>query len=157
MTDNTPQIEFLNDLILINNDRIVGYEKALKGLDASDLDLKNIFIEMADQSREYKQQLASQISDLGGKVSDGTTNSGKIYRAWMDIKATFSGDDRQTALNNCEFGEDAAQKAYKEALSDDDIQFTSSISQLLIDQKSKLKVSHDKIRAMRDANKELHS
>lgn len=155
MTDNAQLVDVLNDLILINNDRIVGYEKALKGLDGPALDLRNIFTEMAGQSREYVQQLSSEISDLGGEVSDGTTNSGKIYRAWMDIKATFSGDDRQTALNNCEFGEDAAQKAYKDALNDDDTQLSGSVRQLITDQKSKLKVSHDKIKAMRDANKEV--
>jgi hypothetical protein len=33
----------------------------------------------------------------------------------MDVKVSFSGNDRQAILESCEFGEDAAQKAYKDA------------------------------------------
>ncbi len=43
----------------------------------------------------------------------GTTEMGKIYRAWMDVKAVFTGENRHTILSNCEAGEDATQKAYK--------------------------------------------
>ncbi len=151
MTTNSELVSSLNDLILINNDRIVGYENAMGEVKGDDSDLKNIFSQMASESKEYKDQLASEVSKLGGEVADGTTNSGKIYRAWMGLKATFSGDDRQTALNNCEFGEDAAQKAYKLALEDDDV--TGDVRNLISEQKAKLKTSHDKIKAMRDANK----
>lgn len=151
MTTNSELVGSLNDLILINNDRIVGYENARDEVEGDDSDLKNLFSQMASESREYKDQLAAEVSKLGGEVADGTTNSGKIYRAWMGLKATFSGDDRQTALNNCEFGEDAAQKAYKLALEDDDV--TGDVHNLISEQKVKLKTSHDKIKAMRDANK----
>ena len=153
MTTKNDVATVINDLILINNDRIVGYEKAIDNLDEGDMDLKNIFEQMANQSRDYKNELADEVRKLGEAVSDGTTNSGKIYRTWMDIKATFSGDDRQTALNNCEFGEDAAQKAYKEALEDDDLN-NGMISQIISKQKESLKASHDKIKALRDAHKD---
>ena len=42
--------EVLNDLIQINNDRIEGYEKALKELKDEDADLKDLFISMIDES-----------------------------------------------------------------------------------------------------------
>ncbi len=151
MTTNSDLVSSLNDLILINNDRIVGYENAMDEVEGNDSDLKSVFSQMASESREYKDQLAAEVSKLGGEVADGTTNSGKIYRVWMGLKATFSGDDRQTALNNSEFGEDAAQKAYKLALEDDDV--TGDVRNLISEQKGKLKASHDKIKAMRDANK----
>jgi len=37
-------IELLNDLVQINNDRIVGYQKAIEESKPEDMDLKNLFV-----------------------------------------------------------------------------------------------------------------
>jgi uncharacterized protein (TIGR02284 family) len=142
-------VEVLNDLIEINNDRIVGYERAIEETEMEDSDLKSIFAQMATESRQYKQELTNLVGTLGGTPEKGTTASGKIYRAWMDVKATFSGNSRKSILENCEFGEDAAQKAYRTALQDDDL--PSSLRELVMQQQQALKLSHDKIKMMRDA------
>lgn len=141
-------VEILNDLVEINNDRIVGYERAIEETKIEDSDLKSIFAQMATESREYKQELTAEILNNGGEVEKGTTASGKIYRAWMDVKATFSGHSRKSVLENCEFGEDAAQKAYRSALDDEDL--PSSCRDLVMRQQQALKLSHDKIKMMRD-------
>lgn len=138
----------LNDLVEINNDRIVGYQKAIEELKDNDSDLKVLFTGMIAESQTYKMALASEITSLGDKVDTGTTNSGKIYRAWMDVKAIFTGRDRKTVLENCEFGEDAAQKAYKMALESDGL--PSNIREMISTQKASLKQSHDKIKSLRD-------
>jgi len=139
----------LNDLIQINNDRIVGYEKAISELKAEDSDLTDLFNEMINESNEYKIDLATLVASSGEDVDTGTTTSGKIYRAWMDLKAVFTGHDRKTVLANCEFGEDAAQKAYKLALEETDL--NADVRALISDQKQKLRLSHDRIKALRDA------
>ncbi len=154
MTTNGELVEVLNDLIQINNDRIIGYEKAVTEVEDIDVDLKSVFNKMADQSRALKTALATHVSNMGGEVAEGTTASGKIYRTWMDVRATFSGNDRQTALNSCEFGEDAAQRAYKEALASD-ADMSTEVRQLIADQQAELKTSHDAIKGMRDANKAM--
>lgn len=141
-------VEVLNDLVEINNDRIAGYERAIEETEMEDADLKGIFAQMATESRQYKQALTDLIVSLGAKPDTGTTTSGKIYRAWMDIKATFSGNSRKSILENCEFGEDAAQTAYRTALEDDDLPFETR--ELLMKQQQALKLSHDKIKMMRD-------
>ena len=152
MTMNEKLIGVLNDLIQINNDRITGYEKAAEESEKIDVDLRAIFSKMADESRKYKSELTGEVTRLGGTPSTDTTNLGKIYRVWMDVKATFTGNDRQGILNSCEFGEDAAQKAYKDALaSDADIDVATR--QLITSQQSALKSSHDLIKKYRDANK----
>jgi uncharacterized protein (TIGR02284 family) len=120
MENNQKVISLLNDLIEINNDRIVGYEKGLQELKAEDADLRTLFHRYIQESRQYADELQHEVSRLGGTpTTDGTTNSGKIYRVWMDLKAVVTGHDRKTVLNNCEFGEDAAQKAYEMALNGD--------------------------------------
>ncbi|PST83392.1 aldehyde dehydrogenase [Pedobacter yulinensis] len=149
MKTATVSAEVLNDLVEINNDRIVGYEKALEELQEGNEDLRTLFLEMIDQSRQYRMALGQEVEVMGEEMEKGTTTSGKIYRAWMDVKAVFTGHDRKTVLENCEFGEDAAQKAYKMALDETDI--SAALRDMITEQKSGLKVAHDKIKALRDS------
>lgn len=149
METKTANAEILNDLIQINNDRIVGYEKAIEELKPEDADLKSLFVKMIGESHQYKMALATEVQALGEDADSGTTNSGKIYRAWMDVKAIFTGHDRKTILNNCEFGEDAAQKAYKMALEEEDL--SAHLRSLVTEQKAQLRMSHDEIKMLRDS------
>lgn len=148
----TETIEILNDLVVINNDRIVGYERAVQELAPADADLKALFLDMIDESRKIRVDLAGEVQSMGGEFEAGTTTSGKLYRAWMDVKAVFTGHDRKSVLENCERGEDAAQDAYKEALSSDNA-VPGYIRTMLEAQRSILKASHDKIRALRDSSR----
>ena len=113
MNINEKLTEVLNDLIRVNNDRAEGYVNASEEVKSIDIDLRATFNKMADQSRKFATELTTEVVKLGGEPATGTTASGKIHRAWMDVKATFSGKDRYSILSSCESGEDAAQKAYK--------------------------------------------
>ncbi len=145
-------IDALNDLIQINNDRIEGYQKAIDELkDGEDGDLKTLFSSMIDQSEQFKVELKDQVASYGGDPSTSTTARGKIYRAWMDVRAAFTGGDRYNVLASCERGEDAAKNAYKNALQDDDI--TAQARDLISRQAQSQLQSHDRIKAMRDAEK----
>lgn len=147
---NEDLIEVLNDLVRINNDRIHGYEKAVEETKDIDVDLKSVFRRMADESRQHKAELALEIQKRGGAAdTDSTTNAGKIYRAWMSLKASFTGKDRHSVLAACEFGEDSAQKAYQQAL-ESDATMDVDIRQLILNQKTALKESHDLIKRYRD-------
>ena len=155
MENNQNVAEVLNDLIQINNDRIDGYERAIKELKDNDSDLKALFVGYIDQSRNLRNALGTEVQGLGVDMEEGTTASGKIYRAWMDVKALFTGKDRQTVLNNCEFGEDAAQKAYKSALETENL--PAYIFALINRQKDELRKAHDEVKAMRDEEKLAHA
>ena len=74
----------------------------------------------------------------------------------MDIKTTFTGHDRQSVLELCEFGEDAAQKAYNAAIASD-AEMDADTRQLIADQQAKLKTSHDIIKKYRDLHKAVNS
>ena len=146
---NEKTTEILNDLVSINNDRIEGYNKAERETDNKDADLQTLFRQMASESRSYVNDLSKYVASAGDQPTDKTSLSGKIYRTWMDMKATFTGKDRKAILASCEFGEDAAQKAYDQALSSD-AELPAEIRQLIMDQKSSLKKSHDYIKSLRD-------
>ena len=62
--NNDNVIEVLNDLILINNDRIDGYAKAIGEVRGKDQTLDNLFEKMAMQSRHLKGALTEEVSVL---------------------------------------------------------------------------------------------
>ena len=144
-------VEVLNDLVKINNDRIAGYERAISESKDLDVDLKTIFEGMTKESEQYKAELVTEVQSMGGEVTTDTTLSGKVYRAWMDVKATFSGASRKAILENCEFGEDAWRRAYEAALSSD-AEMSPQIRQLITGQYNSQKSSHDLIKKYRDAH-----
>jgi len=145
----------LNDLVLINNDRIAGYEKALEELKSGDethyLDLSALFQTMIDESREFRNELGREVQVLGEDMAEGTMASGKLYRVWMDVKTLFTGKDRHSILAACEGGEDAAQKAYAEALENEEL--PSFLREMISRQKEELMEAHDEIKALRDQSK----
>lgn len=146
----------LNDLIEINNDRIVGYEKALEELKDENADLRPLFQRYIQESNQYKSELQTEVTRLGVEPThDGTTNSGKIYRVWMDLKAVVTGKDRKTVLENCEFGEDAAQKAYDMALNTEE-ELEPTVRDLIVRQKTQLRVGHDEVKRLRDMERAAH-
>jgi uncharacterized protein (TIGR02284 family) len=156
MAQNEKLIEVLNDLLHINNDRIKGYEKAADETKMLDVDLQAFFLKLADDSRKYASKLTEHIMTLGGQATSDTTNMGKIYRVWMDLKAAFTGQDRQAILSSCEFGEDAAQRAYRDALSSD-AEMSAETRQLITSQQSELKSAHDTVKKYRDMHQAVHS
>ncbi|HUH50825.1 MAG TPA: PA2169 family four-helix-bundle protein [Flavobacterium sp.] len=145
---NDDQISVLNDLVKINNDRIEGYHKAIENIKDNNVQLLSLFNGFVMESQENKAELISQVLRLGGASADGTTISGKIYRAWMDVKATFGGDDALSILESCEGGEDAAKIAYKSAVESGDLD-TLSLGVVTKQQASQMQ-SHNKVKALRD-------
>ena len=147
---NEKQVTLINGLIEINNDRIEGYERAMKETD--DADLKTLFSSMAGESRTYRGELIAEVISLNGTPAEGTTNSGKVYRAWMDIKAALTGKDRHAIIASCEFGEDAALEAYDDVLTSDTA-ISAKSRDVIVKQREKLQQSHNQIKALRDATK----
>lgn len=149
MEANKDLVEVLNDLIRINHDRTEGYHKAVEELKPTDIDLKTMFTSMANTSVQYANALAAEVRNVGGEPAKDSTQSGKLYRVWMDIKSGITARDRKSVLSLCEFGEDAALKAYKLAL-ESDAEIPADIRQLILDQKSTLQGSHDVVKRYRD-------
>ena len=147
MQNSRDTIEVLNDLIQINNDRIIGYEKAIRETKPEDSDLKVLYASMVAESHRMKIALAVEVQTLGAEIEQGTTTSGKIYRAWLEVKAAFTGHNRHAILANCESIEEATQRAYRSALNRD---LPAFIRDLLTRQQDALEASHEEVRSLRD-------
>jgi uncharacterized protein (TIGR02284 family) len=151
MENTAKTVELLNDLILINNDRIVGFERAIKEIEESDenRDLIPVFLRCIDDSRRFKMELGGEVQVLGHDIEQGTSISGKLHRAWIDVKEAFTDHDRRTLLEECEHGEDAIKKAYYDAMAEGGL--PSYIVEMLSDQESVIVDAHDEIRDLRDS------
>ncbi|MGV3631767.1 MAG: ferritin-like domain-containing protein [Bacteroidota bacterium] len=141
-------IEVLNALVEINNDRIEGYERASK--ETEENDLKQLFAQLIQTSHKCKTELTNEVLKGGGKPIEGTTTSGKFFRAWMDVKAALTGKDRKTILSSCEFGEDAAIETYEKVLASHGDDLSSGHKTMITNQLSFIRADHDKIKRLRD-------
>jgi uncharacterized protein (TIGR02284 family) len=141
-------IAALNNLIEINNDRVEGYETASKETDSTDL--KSLFSALAATSQQNLGALRAEVAMLGGTPEDGTRVSGKFFRAWMDVKAALTSNNRHEILSSCEFGEDKALEAYESVLEDNHSGLSADQLSLVREQKTSLRKDHDQIRSLRD-------
>jgi len=147
MIKNEEIVEDLNDLVKINNDRIMGYEKAIE--DNKDAQLDDLFRHYVVQSQKFRSQLAEHIVRIDGKgVTDATSTdvTSKIHRAWIDIKSAITGKDRDTVLSSVEFGENIAVEAYKDAIEKDHI--PAYIKEDLTKQLGELNEAYEKMKAL---------
>lgn len=146
--NNDKTIEVLNTLVQINNDRIDGYETALK--ETQEQDLRILFEAQIRTSQNCLKGLSNEVTHLGGVPTDATKLSGKFFRVWMDVKAALTGKDRKAILNSCEYGEGWATDTYESALEDNSDYLTANQQEIVKAQHALLMVDHNKVKAMLD-------
>ena len=112
-------------------------------------ELKTLFFKESAQRGAFAKELETELALAVGDTKDiGGTASGTIHRAWADLKASLGGSDH-ALLETAEQGEDAAKKAYKEALEAKDLP-SGKIRELLLKQQTHIQASHDTVKAFRD-------
>ncbi len=110
--------------------------------------LKRYFLAESLKRANFRGELESELHRAGmADVKESGTAGGALHRTWAEIKAHLGGGDH-TLLETAEQGEDAAKKAYKEALEQE---LPLPIRQLLTEQQSHVMSSHDYVRNHRDA------
>lgn len=145
---NEKTVDTLNTLVEINNDRIEGYQTAAEG--TKEQDLKRMFGEFVQVSQKSRKELAREITSLGGTPTDETKNTGKLFRAWMDVKAAVTGNDREAILNSCEFGEENARETYEDVLKNERANLSTHHVSMIKSQMSTLKEDHDRVKSMQN-------
>lgn len=140
--------EKLKELIVINNDRYEGYKTAAE--ETRDTDLKVLLTNHSIQSEQFSNELLNLLPNPKLAPAQGETKtSGKLYRAFMDVKAALQNKDRKGILSSCEFGEDEAKKTYDTVLEDrEEIEY--NLLEIIRNQRFSLQTAHDKIKHLRD-------
>ena len=113
--DTKSVISVLNDLIETCKDGEQGFTTAAER--AKDSSLKSLFSKYASQRAGYVQELQSVVRELGGDPATSGHVAATLHRGWINLKEALSKDEDKAIVNECESGEDAAMKNYKDALS----------------------------------------
>lgn len=132
-------------VIQVLNDGARGYVDI--GEHLQNPEAKSFFLKEASTRGTFARELAAAAGlseDVGGTVSGAT------HRIWGDLKANLGGGDH-TLLATAEQGEDAAKKAYQEALESSDV--TGSVRSVLQQQQPAIQAAHDHVKAMRDSTR----
>jgi uncharacterized protein (TIGR02284 family) len=141
----------LTNLVQILHDGQEGFRKASEGV--KDPQLKELFSRFSLQRAQFAGELDTQLLSLGAEDphKEGTTVAGKAHRVWIDLKAALTGNDAHAVLAEAERGEDAAVKAYDDALSEADL--PAPIHEVISKQAACVLRAHDEVKALRDAAK----
>lgn len=147
--ENEKKIDILNSLVEINHDRIEGYKTAIEET-KDDEELKESFLNFQQTSFSCNAALGAEVQQLGGTVNDGTKNTGKIHRVWMDFKAMVSGHDRKAILSSCEFGDEAAITLYKNTLESEREHLSHEQLTMLQSQLTLITSDYDKVKMLKE-------
>ena len=150
--ENQQTIDALNKLVQINNERVEGYNTAMKETDEPDL--KKMFTLFSETSEKNTIDLAKEIRRIGGTPTGETKLSGTFFRVWMDVKAALTGKNRMLILNSCEQGEDKALETYTTILDECSVNLSQNQQTMIKTQLGLLKADHNSVKVMRDALKQ---
>jgi uncharacterized protein (TIGR02284 family) len=137
--------ETLNSVIESLIDGQVGFQKIGEAL--KDPIFKQYFLQESLRRAEFRGELETILHQEGvHDIEEGGSFSGSLRRTWGEVKASMGASDH-SLLETAEQGEDAAKKAYSDAL---ESELPLPIRQLLITQYTHIQASHDYVKAARD-------
>jgi uncharacterized protein (TIGR02284 family) len=110
--------------------------------------LKRYFLAESLKRANFRGELENELHRHGvHDVHESGTAAGAVERAWAKLKAALGGGDH-TLLETAEEGEDEAKAVYEDALEQE---LPLPIRQVLAEQQTHILMSHDYVRARRDA------
>ena len=141
----------LKNLVQILNDGKEGFQQSAENV--KNPQLKEVFARFSLQRSKFAGQLESELLALGEEdpQNEGTTVSGKLHRAWIDLKSAITKGDDHAVLAEAERGEDAAKDAYKTALENDNL--PAPLREIITAQQAEVQAAHDEVKALRDSTK----
>ena len=82
------------------------------------------------------------------EIDNDGSFTGTLHRAWMDVKAFFSGDNDESMLEEAIRGDKAAVEEYEEVLNES--QLPSNVALVIREQLVKIRTDLNKVKSMED-------
>lgn len=141
-------VPVLNHLIGICKDGEYGFR--LAGEDVKAPACQNLFWTYAQQRTQFASELQALVRRFGLPAESDGSLVGGMHRRWLDLKAKVSSRRNMTSiLEECARGEDAAEKAYEEALCEP-LAFGPEVLAVIRRQYAAVKIARANIRSLRD-------
>lgn len=109
--DDIKTIGLLNNLIIVNNDRIEGYEMAIE--ETEENDLKLLFSQFIQTSVKCKSELLSEVRRLEAEAFISDRRKASFFTTWTEVKLALNSKNRKVILDACEEGENVVKKIMK--------------------------------------------
>jgi uncharacterized protein (TIGR02284 family) len=135
----------LNGLIETLKDGEEGFRTSAEKLE--DPAFRAQFHSFASQRTSFASALQVEVSRIGGQPETTGSTVGSLHRGWIDLKSSVMGSNDHDILAEAERGEDAAVKAYREALSKD---LPEDIRGVINGQFKDILATHNTVKALRD-------
>jgi uncharacterized protein (TIGR02284 family) len=138
--------EALQILLQKNYDAEKGFKKAITKTDSHSL--KEFLKRQALKHNRFATELDKELRLLNENPKEEGSFTGKLSRAWMDIKVAVSGNHDEAILEECVRGEKGSAKEYEEAL--DENRFPPHLEEVLKKQLSDIKTMIAEVKSMED-------
>jgi uncharacterized protein (TIGR02284 family) len=112
--DKKEVTSILNGLIETCKDGEEGFRLAAEKVKQQTL--KTLFAEYNLQRAKFAKALQIVVSGNGEEPSTSGHLGGALHRGWISLKEALARDEDKAIIDECEAGEDAAVKSYREAL-----------------------------------------
>ena len=139
--DSQKIISGLNNLLTRCYDSEAGYKRAADHMNSSNM--KNYFMELSQQRREFGWALKNEITRLGGTPEKGGSIEGSLHREWMDMIDDIISRDDEYILKEVQRGEQTFIDEYQELM--DTPKISSLTWTLLRNQKNEAKKALDRV------------
>ena len=118
--------------------------------DTNEPQLRALYLWHANARDHFVKELASMVTDVGGKPATHETVAGSLLRSWMDLQAGFLDHHEHAVLAACEAAEDRTKSAYERALRDT---MDLEVERRLRTHHALLKGAHVQLRSLRDLHR----
>jgi uncharacterized protein (TIGR02284 family) len=148
-TDEIDTIPFdtingLQGLISISKDCADEFREAAARI--HDDNLRERFVMIYRQRREFGLELRHIVSSLGEAPESSKDLAGELRLLWMELRAALTKGDEQAILRECERAEKAARDAYRDVLLDRDL--PPEVRPIIERQEEAVRQSHEGIRRL---------
>jgi len=147
MTDTSHDIRTLNGLIATTLDSVDGYTEAAK--DSENGRYGQLFTARATERRQVVSALQAEVSRLGGNPEDDGTVLAGAHRAFLNLKATVTGQDDAAIVNEVERGEDHIKAKFESALEDQEL--SAATRSAIQTAYGSVRAGHDEMRDLKHA------
>ena len=141
-------IDKLQELIQINIDSYNGFNDAADQI--KDTALAELFRDLGAERSAQASELQSLVAANFEDPKDEGSFAAAAHRVWMDLRTALSSDNIQTVLDEAERGEDYIKGKYEEVLKET---AGSAVNDVLQRQYAAVKMTHDRVRDMRDEHR----
>lgn len=146
--ENQEIIKAIRTLIQVNDDRIQGYESAMK--ESKEADLKSNFFRFIQSSRRSKTQLVRVLIQSGAAPVRESRQNGLFYGMLMNLKAAVRGRDRLSIFRCWEKVEDLVAEMYERILQNEGFDWPPDYAGIIGSQRSVLEADRNKVKVFRE-------